>query len=459
MGMAESIRYFRFQSLYTPAGWRTPAYVGVDATGIIRYLDSRIPDGVALEPVAGFALPGFINGHSHAFQYAMAGRAEQHPTGIRDDFWTWREAMYQCAHSVDPDQLQVIATLLYIEMLRQGYTHVAEFHYLHHDKNGQPYSQLAEMGGRLAAAAHAAGIRLTLIPVFYQQANFGVPLHDRQRRFFSANTSDYLKLLDASREAIQRFPGTRLGASVHSLRAVSGEAVLEAIRATPYELPFHLHVAEQVKEVEDCVAHYARRPLQWLLHHNVLNERFFLVHGTHLDDAEITQLPGTGATVVVCPSTEGNLGDGFFRMAEYVSKCGRWCIGTDSHVGLSPLEELRMIDYRQRLLLRLRNPLGAHPAKELVEASVCHGLRSVGRSPSFLQPGDPLDAVVYAAADPLLEASDDAARLATLVYTHSSPPIGTLVAGQWQVHAGHHRLLPAARAAFTEVVRAIFSSH
>jgi formimidoylglutamate deiminase len=162
--------------------------------------------------------------------------------------------------------------------------------------------------------------------------------------------------------------------------------------------------------------------------------------------------------VVVCPSTEGNLGDGFFRMAEFVRKHGRWCIGTDSHVGLSPLEELRMIDYRQRLLLRLRNPLGAHPAKEMVEASVCHGHRSVGRSPSFLQPGDPLDVVIFNGNDPLLAASDDAARLSTLVYTHSDAPTGTIVAGRWLVKAGQHHLLPAARAAFARVVQTIFSS-
>lgn len=456
--MPDLLKYFVFQSLYTAGGWLTPACVGIDAQGIIRYRNRSIPDGVAVEYAAGYALPGFINGHSHAFQYAMAGRAELHPDGMRDDFWTWREAMYQCALAVDPDQLQAIATMLYIEMLRQGYTHVAEFHYLHHDKNGKPYLHRAEMAGRLAAAATAAGIRLTLIPVFYQQANFGVPLQDRQRRFFSATASDYLTLLDASRQVVQRFPGTRMGASVHSLRAVSGEAVLDVIRTTSPELPFHLHVAEQVKEVADCLAHYGRRPLQWLLDHNVLNERFFLVHGTHLDDEEISELPDTGATVVVCPSTEGNLGDGFFRMAEFVRKHGRWCIGTDSHVGLSPLEELRMIDYRQRLLLRLRNPLGAHPAKEMVEASVCHGHRSVGRSPSFLQPGDPLDVVIFNGNDPLLAASDDAARLSTLVYTHSDAPTGTIVAGRWLVKAGQHHLLPAARAAFARVVQTIFSS-
>jgi formimidoylglutamate deiminase len=448
-------KYFRFDSLYTQTGWLTPACVGVDAHGTICYLAREIPAGVAVEFVAGIALPGFINSHSHAFQYAMAGRAEQHPVGQRDDFWTWREAMYQCALSVDPDQMQAIATMLYMEMLRAGYTHVAEFHYLHHNKNGQPYANLAEMGSRIVAAAAAAGIGLTLIPVFYQQASFGIPFHERQRRFISATTNDYLKLLEASREALLQSE-FQLGVSVHSLRAVSGEAVQETIAAVPV-VPFHVHVAEQTREVEDCVKYYGLRPMQWFLKNGLLNERFFLVHSTHLDDAEIHALPATGATVVLCPSTEGNLGDGFFRMAEFVQAKGRWCIGTDSHIGLAPLEELRMIDYRQRLVWRQRNPLGANPARDLINESILNGLRSVGRSPSFFKIGDPLDAVVFPIDLPLLENSTDDNRLPVLLYTTHAKPMGTIVRGKWVVRNNHHALQEPTREQFKAVLKSIFS--
>jgi formimidoylglutamate deiminase len=451
-----ALKFFRFDSLYTMSGWLTPACVGVDTKGIIGYLGREVPNGAAVEYVAGVALPGFINGHSHAFQYAMAGRAEQHPAGQRDDFWTWREAMYRCALAVDPDQLQSIATMLYIEMVKAGYTHVAEFHYLHHDKDGKPYGQLAEMGERIIAAAEAAGIRLTLIPVFYQQASFGVPLNDRQRRFFSATTADYLALLEATQKVVDQHDGVHLGASVHSLRAVSGDAVHETVRAVTARIPFHLHVAEQIREVEDCVNHYGLRPMQWLLEAGVLDNRFFLVHSTHLHDAEIRQLPATGATVVLCPSTEGNLGDGFFRMTEFVAAQGRWCIGTDSHVGLAPLEELRMIDYRQRLLTRQRNPLGAVPAHELIQQSVLNGLRSVGRPATFFGLGDPLDAAVFSSDQPLLESANDSTRLSVLVFTQSARLQGTLVSGKWVAKDGRHRLDEAARADFKTVVRTIF---
>ncbi len=454
--MHSTVRYFRFESLYTGAGWLTPACVGIGSAGEITYLSKEIPDGVAVEFVAGVGLPGFINAHSHAFQYAMAGRAEQHPEGLRDDFWTWREAMYQTALAVDPDQMQAIATMLYIDMLKNGYTHVAEFHYLHHDKNGKPYAHLAEMGERLLAAAATAGIRITLIPVFYQQANFGVALHPRQRRFLSATTDEYLTLWAASEKIVNRFTNSNLAASVHSLRAVASDALLETVQAVPGVYPFHLHVAEQTKEVEDCVRHYGQRPMEWLLNQGVLNERFFLVHSTHLNDQELQQLAPTQATVVLCPSTEGNLGDGFFRMTEHLQNQGRWCIGTDSHVGLSPLEELRMIDYRQRLLLRQRNPLGASPAEQLIGASIFNGLRSVGRAASFFNLGDPLDVAVYTTTDPRLAGSDDRTRLSVLLYTHTQPPVATLVGGQWVVHQHQHPLQASAQAAFAKVVHEIF---
>ncbi len=248
--------FFRFNSLLLKSNWLSPAYIGIDREGIIRYLSANPPtESIALESVPGFALPGFQNAHSHAFQYAMAGLAENHPIGTDDDFWTWREEMYKCALSVDPDQAEAIAAMLYAEMARHGYTHVAEFHYLHHDKDGEPYAHLAEMGERMVAAAKTAGIKITLVPVFYQKGNFGIVPQPRQRRFISKTVDDYFKLLEASNVVIKNQPHASLGFSVHSLRAVDLSDVIKTFQQGPKELPFHLHVSEQKKEVEDCLAH------------------------------------------------------------------------------------------------------------------------------------------------------------------------------------------------------------
>ena len=231
------MRFFQFNSLLLQEKWLTPAYVGVDSEGIIRYLNKTPPqESIALESIQGFALPGFQNTHSHAFQYAMAGLAENHPVGMDDDFWTWREAMYQCALTVDPDQAEAIAAILYGEMLRHGYTHVAEFHYLHHDKNGKPYSNLAEMGQRMIAAANTAGIKITLVPVFYQKGGFGLDPQLRQKRFISKTVDDYFKLLEASKDALKNYKSASLGFSVHSLRAVDLKDVAETFNQGPKDL-------------------------------------------------------------------------------------------------------------------------------------------------------------------------------------------------------------------------------
>ncbi|HMR56206.1 MAG TPA: amidohydrolase family protein, partial [Cyclobacteriaceae bacterium] len=252
--MHTELKFFHFSALFQKEGWLDSAYVGVDTHGLIQYLNTTPPQhGIAIESVQGFVLPGFQNAHSHAFQYAMAGLAENHPTGVADDFWTWREAMYQCALSVDPDQAQAIAAMLYAEMVRVGYTHVAEFHYLHHDKEGKPYTQLAEMGLRMAEAAKQAGIKITLIPVFYQKGGFGLDPQPRQRRFISKTVDDYFKLLDASLQVIKGYANARPGFSVHSLRAVDLTDIKTTFQQGPKQLPFHLHVAEQKKEVADCL--------------------------------------------------------------------------------------------------------------------------------------------------------------------------------------------------------------
>ena len=437
----QSLKHFSFKGLLQREDWLTPAYVGVDSDGLIRYLSNQpLPDGSAIEAVSGYAVPGFQNAHSHAFQYAMAGLAENHPLDKDDDFWSWREEMYKCALTMDPDQMESVAAMVYAEMVRQGYTHVAEFHYLHHDKDGKPYGNLSEMADRMVSAAKTAGIKITLIPVFYQKGGFGFEPPPRQRRFISKSVDDYFKIFDASKVSIKHYRDARLGFSVHSLRAVDLKDVVRTFEQGPKDLPFHLHAAEQKKEVDDCLAYAGKRPVQWLLDNLTINERWNIVHATHLDDSELKDLAQSKATVVLCPSTEGNLGDGIFRMKEYARLGGHWTLGTDSHIGINPLEEFRMMDYRQRLVSNQRNTFQGDAAKYMVNEEVTSGRKSMGLQwKDHFVLGQPLDAVVYNAQSHLLAATSPKNLLSTIVFTaDSSRNLGTIINGAWVVRNQHH---------------------
>jgi formimidoylglutamate deiminase len=432
------MNYYVFSSLLLKDGWLSPAYVGVNAQGTIDYLAQEPPaePEAAVQAVAGVALPGFQNAHSHAFQYGMAGQAEQHAVGTRDDFWSWREAMYACAEQFAPEQNEQVATTLYRHLLRNGYTSVVEFHYLHHDPTGQPYANRAEMGERLVAAAQAAGIKITLVPVFYQKGDFGREPQPRQRRFISRTPDEYLNLLEASRQAVTHYGRARLGFGVHSLRAVEAAAVLATHAQGPPDLPFHLHAAEQTLEVERSLAHLGARPVEWLLDNLPLNERFHLVHCTHMTPDETARLARSGAQVVLCPGTEGNLGDGIFPLVHYAEAGGQWSIGTDSHISLNPLEDLRWLDYGQRLIHRRRN-IFADGAAELVDKTFFAGHKAAGRTPSnYFALGQAFDAVVYDMGEPLLAQAGTQHLLSVLVYTADpSMIIGTLVDGKWAYRA------------------------
>jgi formimidoylglutamate deiminase len=455
-GRGEGLKYFRFESLLQKEGWLSPGYIGVDESGLIVWLSNHAPaETIAVESVLGIALPGFQNAHSHAFQYAMAGLAENHPPGTQDDFWTWREAMYQCALSVNPDQAEAIATMLYAEMVRHGYTQVAEFHYLHHDKDGKPYTNLAEMGERMVQAAKRAGIKITLIPVFYQKGGFGLDPQPRQRRFISKTTEDYFKLFDASKSSIKNYEHASLGFSVHSLRAVDLNDIENTFHHGPKEIPFHLHVSEQKKEVADCLAYCGKRPMQWLFDNLPVDERFHLIHSTHLDDTELQQLAKSGANVVLCPSTEGNLGDGIFRMREYVKLGGRWCIGTDSHIGLNPMEEFRMIDYRQRLVSNQRNTFEGDAATYMVNEETESGRKAMGlKTENHFEIGQAFDSVIYNSNTHLLANTSERNRLSTIVFTSDSSRImGTIINGRWVVKDQHHHTGHAIKVAFSKALQ------
>lgn len=441
-GKPRGAKTFHFKALLQNTGWISPAFVEVDGRGIIQTISSARPDvSPPVEFVNGFAVPGFQNSHSHAFQFAMAGMAEKHDANAVDDFWSWREAMYACALTMSPDEMQSVAAMLYAEMLRRGYTHVAEFHYLHHDRDGKPYNNLSEMSVSLVAGAAIAGIKITLIPVYYERGGFGRMAEAGQRRFCFRNVDQYFRLLDECSGLVKNLSNARLGFGVHSLRAVGADDVIRVVREGPPGLPLHLHAAEQLKEVNDSVAFLKQRPVEWLLDQVGLSERFHLIHCTHVTDDEVIRLAKSKAHVVLCPGTEANLGDGIFRLTDFARHSGHWSIGTDSHISLNPLEDMRWLDYTQRLTTHKRNTF-ADGASELMKNSIISGRSAMGiSSTEFFQVGQPLDAVVYHGDSPLLNVAGPENLLAALLYTADGSSVtGTIVDGEWIVWDRRHKV-------------------
>jgi formimidoylglutamate deiminase len=435
---------YQFSALLTNQGWLHNAFVTLDHQGLITTIDNQPSQGVLYERVNGFALPGFQNAHSHAFQYAMAGLAERRNPTTSDDFWGWREAMYQIALTLNPDQLERVATMLYAEMVRHGYTHVAEFHYLHHDPVGKRYEHLAELGERLVRAAQVAGISITLVPMFYQMGGFGMPPQDRQRRFISSTLDAYLELFEATKRMTNRYAHAHHGFGVHSIRAIHPQDVVKALGWLQEDCPVHMHISEQVKEVEDAKVFLGARPVEWLLDNCGVNEQFHLVHATHLSDDEVKGIAGTRAHVVLCPSTEGNLGDGLFRLHDFQMAGGKWSIGTDSHVGLNPLEELRLLDYGQRLITHKRSSFYDDMQQDSgsfgFDMALRAGRKAMGNNnETYIPVGEPLNVVVYDASSPLLACSSDASLLSSIIYcADASSTLGTITNGQWIVKNGRH---------------------
>lgn len=374
--------------LWHPQGWHDGVKLNVDAHGrITRSLEG----GTTSQRV----VPGIANLHSHAFQRAMAGMAERQ-TDPADSFWTWRETMYRFAARFTPESLHAVAAQLYSEMLEAGYTTVCEFHYLHHRPDGLPYADPAAMSHALIAAAQETGIRLTLLPVLYMTGGFdGRALSERQRRF-GHDVDGYLRLLDALRA--QQCETVRIGCALHSLRAVPEDAMRAVLQALPASSRIHIHIAEQTAEVDDCLAVRKARPVEWLLDNAQVDGRWTLVHATHLSDAEVQGVARSGATVAICTTTEANLGDGLFPLRDYLDAGGRWGVGSDSHISVSPVEELRWLEYGQRLVTRRRN-IAVTPASSSVGATLLQGVAtsaaaSTGHAIGSLADGEFADALV-----------------------------------------------------------------
>ena len=423
---------------WTPSGWQTGARLAVDARGMLAE-----PGGEAGERLGGWVLPGMPNLHSHAFQRAMAGLAERRGPG-NDSFWTWREAMYRFAAALDPDALQAIAAQLYVEMLKAGYTQVCEFHYVHHRPDGAPYAQREAMSLALIEAAKETGIALTLLPVLYMTGGFdGRALGERQRRFGHAEVSDYLRLLEALRT--HESPGVRVGIALHSLRAVP-ETAMRTVLATgaARQGPIHIHIAEQIGEVQDCLAVRGARPVEWLLDHAEVGPRWCLVHATHLSGHETARLARSGAVAGLCPTTEANLGDGLFPLADYLDAGGALGIGSDSHISVSPVEELRWLEYGQRLATRHRNIAarreGASVGETLWSAALAGGAQASGLPLGALVPGARADLLVLDEEAPTLAARDEASVVDSLLFAGNAPLVRHVMAGgRWVVRDFRHR--------------------
>lgn len=457
------MKSFLFKGLLTSNGWQNNVEVCVNDEGLITSLKIGLQNSTS-KLINGFAIPGFQNAHSHSFQYAMAGLAEQHKgSGIPDDFWSWRKAMYSLALSINPDQLEAIATMLYAEMLRHGYTSVAEFHYVHHDQNGNPYANIAEMGSRLVAAAKNVGLKITLVPIFYQKGGFGKEATDGQRRFISSTIDDYLKLYEASEKETRYSSWANIAVGIHSMRGVDPEIIKMVAKEFPQDVPFHIHIAEQLKEIEDAKAYLKKRPVEWMLDNVEMSNRFHLVHATHLSKAETIGLAKSKANVVLCPSTEGNLGDGIFPLALYQENGGQWSIGTDSHIGLNPLEELRILDYGQRLTTHKRNSFYL-PGKEDsgffgIDMALKAGRKAMNNfNETYFKVGQPFDAVVYDADSPLLACTTFENLSSTLVYaTDSQMHFGTITDGNWVVTKNGHINQKEIQTNFVQTINAMKS--
>jgi formimidoylglutamate deiminase len=425
---------------WLPEGWGDRIRIDVDAQNLLRV--DVVDDAKPVGRIGRYVVPGMPNLHSHAFQRAMAGLAERQ-SDPSDSFWTWREIMYAFASRVGPDELRAIAAQLYVEMLKVGYTQVCEFHYLHHQPDGVPYADPAEMSLALIEAAREAGIGLTLLPTLYMTGGFdGRVLSERQRRF-GHQVDAYLRLVERLRA--NESHTVRVGVALHSLRAVPEDAMRAVLASGLVDAaPIHIHIAEQIGEVQDCLSLRNARPVEWLLDHAPVDERWCLVHATHMSETEIGRLARTGAVAGLCPTTEANLGDGLFALKAWLDADGVIGIGSDSHISVSPVEELRWLEYGQRLVTRHRNIAVSASSESVGETlwgdSLFGGARASGASIGGLEKGMRADWIVLDDDAPTLAARDSDSLIDSFIFSGNVNLVrDVMVAGEWVVRGGRHR--------------------
>lgn len=422
-----------------PQGWQRDVLFEWDVHGDL----TRVTPGAPASPdtrQAEFVLPGMVNLHSHAFQRALGGLTEVAGDGP-DSFWTWRDLMYRFAARITPDQIEAIAAQLFAECLRHGYTSVCEFHYLQRDIDGASYARPAETAARVAAAGQATGMGLTLLPVLYSHAGFGEQALKPAQARFRTDVDDVLGIVEAL--APLRGGQLEVGAAPHSLRAATIAQIRALASGLPQGRPLHIHIAEQQGEVEQCLAHAGRRPVEYLMDHVALDARWCLVHATHVNEAEVAALAKSGAVAGLCPTTEANLGDGLFPLAPFIEAGGRFGIGSDSHVSQSPVEELRWLEYGQRLLHQQRNVAHSraqrHVGDYLWQAALAGGADASGRRVGSLEAGRRADLLVLDEQHPNLDGINEAEVLGRVVFCGNDNLVrDVLCGGRWVVENGRH---------------------
>ena len=448
-----------FELALLPDGWARDVRVGISPRGDFGEI---VPggDSAGTRRVAGAVVPGVPNVHSHAFQRAMAGLTECGGTA-EYGFGSWRERMYAFLAHLSPDDVRIVASQLYAEMLRHGYTAVAEFHYLRNDPRGRPYAVPHEMALRLHEAAADAGIGLTLLPTLYRVADFGAEAPLEEQRRFVATVDEILGDGAAFGRAVAGDGNRRVGLALHSLRAVPPGDLAEAVaslHATDPAAPIHIHLAEQVTEVRACLSWSGASPVEWLLDHAPVDTRWCAVHATHMTGEETRALAASGAVAGLCPTTEANLGDGVFPLASYLDDGGRWGVGSDSHVSVSPAADLRMLEYSQRLTMHGRNIAGGGKAhstgRALLEGAWTGGAQASGRRLGAIRPGFRADVVVLDTDHPALVGKDEDQLLDAWIFSGEDTPVrDVMVGGAWVVEDGRHRRQEEIAAAYRTVAR------
>jgi len=420
-----------FKRALLTSGWANDVSIEVDAQGNIANIEQDIGG-----QNVGCLLPGLSNLHSHAHQRAMAGFAER-ASSRNDSFWTWRKTMYQFLDAMQPHHLAAVASQLYLEMLLAGYTHVAEFQYLHHQANGKHYDNLAEMTLQTLHAAQAVGIGITSLPVHYQYSGFGAQeITSQQARFFNTPET-FLRIVELIEKASAGNFNSNVGVAGHSLRATNKESFSQILGSLgARDMPIHMHVAEQLREVEDCEHFFGARPVDYCLDNFEVNANWCLVHATHMSDSETLRLASSGAVVGLCPTTEANLGDGFFNANAYLNAGGKLGIGSDSHISTSPIEELRWFEYGQRLLYESRNQLAgsttASTGRNLLDISLQGGAQACGRSSGEIAVGKRADFIVLDLENPLLVCRDGDSIIDSWVFSGNTTSLSDVYVG------GHH---------------------
>ena len=437
-----------FSSALLPTGWATDVAIIIDAGGTIEAVETGVQSTSG--STSGVAVAGMPNLHSHAFQRAMAGlgeasgpiRAGQEP----DSFWTWRKTMYGFLAALKPESVQAIATHLYMDMLKAGYTAVAEFHYVHHDQDGNAYSDRAELSRRTIAAAEGTGIGITQLPVLYNYGGFGgQEPNDGQRRFLN-NADQFMEIVGALHRDHKDDVNVRVGIAPHSLRAVTPELlndVLIGLNELDNTSPVHIHIAEQTKEVDDCLAWSGKRPVEWLLENMEVDPRWCLIHATHMTNAETDGFARSGAVAGLCPATEANLGDGLFPARRFMDQGGVIGIGSDSHISVNVKEEIRWLEYGQRLFTRERTVLSGSPdtstGRRLYDANLAGGAQACGRPIGALEVGKRADIVVLdTTKSPMAGRREDAVLDAWLFATDHNPVRDVYVGGKQVISGGRH---------------------